>query len=450
MRLLLFFLLCTSFHVSLSGRDRSGFHFKDPQESLKISPTSPFIKVRHAVHNHQWKKVYDLLHKYLPKHSVRNSQLDALAEEYPLSPFARALFASKKILALPEKTGLQYETIVPIALFAETFLHEKIARKKYIFPQSKYGRLLQYDPQSKKFFIHLETHGVKPIGFGKSKIVTKTILYHSEHPEVMAHGVTAKDITKESNAMRDLAGVPCLLQAEALLSHRNLKSKKKYMATVTKIFRPGSLQSFLDSSFSTLTLVEKITIASNLVTGLAGMHEHGYVHRDLGAKNHFINIVYSKKKKRTVSAVIADFGRTIPAVDAAHLPVQGNAYYLSPEGFFRSKMHGNDYYASDVFAVGCVLWQVRFGKHPAWSFPRFFKKESWSLKKRYHAHLSLLNKTRAPYIAYLQHKTKEKIAFTPKDRFLALILQMTHPKAKLRGTASSLKEEFDKLLSDVL
>ena len=130
-----------------------------------------------------------------------------LAHAYSETPFAAAFAGAQAILRLSKETALTLATAFPITLFAETELANEISEGTFFWP-NKYGRELQYDPETLSFYIHLGTHGVKPIGIGHEKVVTKTIRYDRLHPRVMARSLSKEDMQKEIQAMRDLKDSP--------------------------------------------------------------------------------------------------------------------------------------------------------------------------------------------------------------------------------------------------
>ena len=322
-------------------------------------------KVRLGIQTQNWKEVCTLVKTALNKDAVTFHQLESLAKEFPTSPYTTAILATKKILAIKEKTALSVRTVLPIALFAETYLQEEVTQGHVYFSKSLFRRTCKYDPEI-RLLIYLP--GVKMVGEGMNKVVFRALLYDRTNPRVVAHAVTKHNVNNEVEAMRSLRGVPGVIQAEALLSHKAHHTTTT--GIVTPIYNQGSLYSVLQTSGSSLSFTERLFIAKSLITGLTSMHAHGYVHRDLGVKNHFINFE-KKGHKRYITAVVADLGRTLHISKAKHTSVQGNTFYYSPEGFYPEKLKGKDYYASDIFALGCVFWQLYFNKLPQWSAPRF-------------------------------------------------------------------------------
>jgi serine/threonine protein kinase len=415
---------------------------------LTASQHERFALLRRLIERKAWPEVACQVKVGAQSRELTLQDLATLSNRYPGTPFALAIEGTKNILSLHEKTGLSLKVTFPIVLFAETALDQEILKGKYYWPSHRFGRELQYDNETQRFFIHLGTKGVKPIGKGRKKVVTKTILYHRSHPEVMARAVSEWNIASEFTAMSRLQRAPCVLHAEALMTHKDPSSKKTFMTIVTPIFRPGSLQSVLDNHSIRLTLKERLVIACDIITGLAAMHYEYFVHRDLGARNYFVHIKGSKPNHRHINAVVADLGRALPLIYAHKVPVQGNCCYLPPEGFFRSKMMPWHYFDTDVFALGCVMWQLLYNDMPAWGKKRFFRQEDMSLKKRHANHVALLKRTRARPLKYLRAKQEKRVPLTVRDRFLALILRMTDPEPLNRGKAKDLRNEFLTLLNE--
>lgn len=416
-----------------------------PPIQEKSSPDKVLNLILHNVQTGNWSSVCSLSQKALDKHVLSFKDLAKLSRSMTENPFTHALQATKNILAIKDKTALTPNIVFPIAIFAETTLKDEVKKEHFYFKRSLFGRALQWDPETERLIIHLETIGVPPIGEGRSKVVTKSVLYNRWYPCVLACAATTDDVETEVYAMEKLREAPGVIMAADLMTRKDDHSKKTITSILTPIYNCGSLESFLNKYRTSLTLKERIGIAQNLITGLASMHGRGFVHRDLGTRNHFVHVLKTKDHGRKIIAVVADLGRTLPSSEAGGHYVQGNSHYLCPEGFFQKKMKGNDYYASDVFALGCVFWQLLFDKFPTWSLPRYFKQESMPLKKRYHAHLSLLKQTRKPYLAVLKGKKGHGSLNDPRTRFLALILKMTSPNPRARGTAQQLKSKFDAL-----
>ena len=98
----------------------------------------------------------------------------------------------------------------------------------------------------------------------------------------------------------------------------------------------------------------KVSIIASVLIGLAHAHQHGIVHRDIKPANIFIN--------QDGSVKIMDFG--VARIQAGSMTGTGNivgtADYMSPEQVKGAKVDGR----SDVFSVGCMLFELLAGKRP--------------------------------------------------------------------------------------
>ncbi len=419
------------------------------ERGISKSQHQQFSQLRQFIDTQQWSELGKHVAIGTASNEISLKDLQALATSYPGTPFAFAVQGCTQIFALSEKTGLSLNVLFPLVLFAETALPDEIAQGTSFWPKDRFGRELQYDPQTHHFFIHLGTKGVDPIGKGRKKVVTKTILYNRQQPKVLARAVAECDISTECTAMTRLKNLPCVVHPIALMTHVDPATNKTLTTIVTHLFRPGSLQSVIDDHTLKLTFKERLTIARDLITGLAAMHTKLYVHRNLGARNYFVDIEGTVPGERKIHAVIADMGRALPVIRAYKVPAQSNVCYLSPEGFFRSKMMPFDYFPSDVFAMGCVMWQLYYDKLPAWSKKKTFQKKTIPVQQRHAKHVTLIKRTRARPLKQLQHKQKKKSPLSVQDRFLALILQMTDPNPEGRGKAVDLQTQFDSLLHEL-
>ena len=397
-----------------------------------------FYALDRLIRAHKWHEAGIAVRKGLTSEALSPIEIEMVATTYPDTPFANAYAGAKALLSLPEKTGLTLATAFPITLFAESRLAEEILRGTFFWTTHQYGRELQYDPEAATLYIHLGVHGVKPIGAGRMKVVTRTIQYHRSSPVIMARSLSEYGLEREMAALRELKASPGLINAEALMTHKKPGSKRNVQTIITKIYNSGSLLDVMDNPRIRLSFREKLAIATDIITGLASIHEHHYVHRDLSARNCFVNIEREADGRRQIRTVIADFGRAIPISRAAAVGVQGNKGYIAPEGFFRDKLRQADYYSTDIFAVGTTLWHLYYGCPPPWQVQRYFTKTALPLKKRQQLVINSIKRARFGPSSRLRDKKRSHRPLTLSDKFARLILQMTNPVPSKRGTAGEL------------
>ena len=107
---------------------------------------------------------------------------------------------------------------------------------------------------------------------------------------------------------------------------------------------------------------EAIEAAAQVLDGLAHAHRRGIVHRDVKPSNVLL------EEHDEIAVRVLDFGLaqfddadTLTAVG----DVPGTLAYISPE-----RLAGADATAaSDVWAVGVILWEALAGSHPFWGVP---------------------------------------------------------------------------------
>jgi tRNA A-37 threonylcarbamoyl transferase component Bud32 len=103
-----------------------------------------------------------------------------------------------------------------------------------------------------------------------------------------------------------------------------------------------------------LTLERKVVVIVHVLAGLAHAHQAGIVHRDIKPANIFI--------QEDGSVKIMDFGvaHATGASMTGTGSIVGTADYMSPEQVQGKKVDGR----SDVFSVGCMLFELASGRRP--------------------------------------------------------------------------------------
>ncbi len=103
-----------------------------------------------------------------------------------------------------------------------------------------------------------------------------------------------------------------------------------------------------------MSVDRKVAIIVQVLQGLAHAHQAGIVHRDIKPANIFI--------QKDGQVKIMDFGvaRLTTASMTGTGNIVGTADYMSPEQVKGSKVDGR----SDVFSVGCMLFELTAGRRP--------------------------------------------------------------------------------------
>lgn len=424
----------------------------DPEHKPKPKPPVDQLLVS-AVKAKDWQEIRRVIHKRNPPFDM----LEKVGREQNSPVMQRACAAVRAIRAEDSQLGISETELFQLALFCETELSHWVKRRNNYLPSvdTQLPRDLEYDPVSKNTFIHLGTNGISAIGSGQHKTVTKSILYRTERPEIIANcetslndGNEARIIRKEVSIMKRVNGIPGIVEVRSFIRRIENDGSCNKFEILCKNYNSGSLRTVHYQHTPQFTFKEKVKVAYDLIQGLAGMHAKHLVHRDLHTGNFLIDIRNPQGQPREVSAVIIDFGRTMPISKCNGLDPQAAKQYRGPEGFL-CHLRGKDYYATDVFAMGCVFHDVLTGHLPKWSNQSWLKNVSPAISER--------KKVQSRLYSVIQRATRERRVYlrnnyhtlSPMDQFEYLILWMLHPEASQRPTSAQVRSKLKVIYQQV-
>lgn len=432
------FALTSFFPLHASSNDPLDAQDPQPEKvSIKISPQAAYLKS--LIKAKKYREAGCYLKKRLGKTlSVR--KIKKLSTQINCPKLKNAINAACKMVALSKnRFSLNLGQAAQSAFFIETELPSFIKKKARYLASTHTGlcQTLEYDPKRKCCFLVFK--GKKfHIGEGAKKIVRRSIRYDRKNPELLACAEQGSRMSREYKITKLMKNTPGIFDTRALSRHK--KRGKTFTTIYSKIYNTGSLQNAFDKK-KKLTLFEKMKVALNILTGLEALHKKGIAHRDLGARNYLIHIPRKKPGRRNVEAVIADLGRANYVTQVRGDKANGNTSYIPPEGMFPKKIVGEKCFKADVFAVGNVFYELFYGKPAPWRKARYFKDRSKSASKKYKVYVKDLKTSTHKRRKYLAQK-KLKEAFTQREEFESLILQMVNPDPKKRGSAANLKQKM--------
>lgn len=312
-----------------------------------------------------------------------------------------------------------------------TFINKKMGHnsKACLFPKNETGLRFDvaYDPQTGNAFI--DTANGAQLGRGSKKVVTTAVLYNAKQPQIIAKCIQQIDISRERKITTAVQGVPGVMKVYGFVDYKQHGQLNHTM--YCKYYREGSLSKVMlavkDYKFS---FAEKVHMAHTIMQGLSALHSKNIIHRDLGTGNYLLDIT-GKGKDRVLDIVIADFGSARFITEAEGERPQGHSAYIAPEGVLRS-LKAEEYYPTEVFAVGSFLYWLIEEKKPEWVETNFYK-SAGSHEKRYNQYIHMLNKEMAEERAALE---KRKGILSKREQFRLLVMTMLHPDPKKRGTAA--------------
>ena len=361
---------------------------------------------------------------------------------FPFASYAKernnsALFYAKKAQDSLRKRGLpagvSESDFLQIALFIEKKLSEYLKRKEYLIEKEKSGLAcsLEYDPRTKKTFVLLPECKENYIGRGCHKIVKKALLYQRKKPEIVARACQEKVKKTEVFLTKYLGGCSGLMKVVACTKY----------AIYTKFYNQNSLHTAVIRR-RPFTFSEKVHIALGVLDGLKELHKKGVAHRDISLKNCLL-----AHEGERICAVLCDFGRAqfINKFFKKKRRVQGHIPNTPPEGIFYENMQGKDFFKSDLFAAGMVLYQLFYEIGPPWKSSKYMTATLVPAQNRYNEYVQAIKQ----HLDFIQARIKVEKQLTAPVAFEALLLRLCDPDPKKRGTASEHYRTMQKIYKQV-
>lgn len=402
-------------------------------------------KISHKIHENLERKNYEKLGEFL-KEEVNHSHLslDAVkkvAEENNAHCLLKAVDATEQYKKVRRNLSLSKGAFLQLALFMETKFQKKTAHGQKYFRTHKTDlpRKVEYDPHTKHAFIILDGAKSAFLGEGYRKRVYKAIEYDPHKLHIVARANQRGGMKNEKKITKRLLGMPGVLALRGFGKHR--KSGRKYTTVYTELYNFGDLKGAFKKKIK-FSLSEKMKIALDILHGLESLRKKKIIHRDLGAKNIFLNRSKGAHGKRHIEAVLADFGCSKEKWRMHKKRAQVGIRHTAPEGLYYDKLSKSRFYRTDLYAAGLILYQLFYGKAPIWQTKHLHHD---SRKAHYHWLSEKIDKTthkRRKHLAILRaaHKT------SAKDDFEHLILHMVKPDSKKRGTAKELRKEMQHII----
>ena len=387
-------------------------------------------------------KQYASLGTFLRDTTLSYDELQYIAEEIHFQPLLDSIQAARKIYAQENNLGIKPNDLLQVALFITTELEAQLPTHTYLTPEmTGLQDVIEFDPTTGYTFIVLDRYKEAYLGKGKKKKVHKAILFDVNTPEIVARAVQKTSMGAELEMLKLLQGAPGLVATRAITTRAY---KEKSITTMYfKLYDPGglSVDFFQKNTFS---LYEKASIALSLLTGLESLHSRNLIHRDLHRRNYLIKIPEEPKGMRNVDIVIADFGRTIDIPRAVGLPYQGSSLFCPPEGLLMENPKSDDYFASDIYAVGCMLYRFFHNKIPSWQGEYLRDSKQFSKKSMQRMLIKKLREhTDDRFKTLTRLKSTNKLS--DRQQLEHLILRMVQKDPRKRGTATLLRQEAEQI-----
>lgn len=376
----------------------------------------------------------------LPK-NLNLARLEANAEKQGCVHLLRAIRATQAFYSNKNShIGIKKRDFLQTALFIETFLQDFIEQKQYFLTKKdtdlKYT--IEHDPETKQTFIVLDSKKAF-VGEGAKKKVYKAILYCPE-PKILARGEQTAPMGPELKANKALQGAPGLIKTYAFTQHK--VHKKKYTTIYSDLYT-GTFRELLKKKH--LSVRKKVVLITDVLRGIESIHSRNFVHRDLHANNYLTFVQKEPNGKRTIHAVIADLGRTIELSKAKKLPAQGARRLCPPEGFREKKLSNEDYFATDIYALGCIFHTLWHNKQSPW-LGHYLKSDDLTRQQKKIMLIRALKKANSERRKFLLSES-ESGKLTVKQDMELLILKMLYKDPERRATATYCRKEAERILN---
>ena len=375
----------------------------------------------------------------LPK-KVHLRSLERKARKDGHAELLRAIQRTRLLLEKYKHPGIKKRRFLQAALYIENqFPQIQTPDKKYLTrKKTKIKHAIEYEPNTKHIFIVLDSKKAF-LGKGAKKQVYKAIRYGSE-PKVVARSEQTHPMNDELKAYQTFQNMPGIVNTYAFTSRK--VHGKKYRAVYSDLYE-NTLQHLLEKK--KIGLKKRVILMNDLLAGLEALHSRGFVHRDLHSANFLLRTERDGNGKKMYRGAIADLGRTLPIEKVKQLPAQMTRKVCAPEGFTFKKLKKEDYFATDIYALGNIFYRMYFYRKTPW-----YKQSHWfdslsQKKKKTHITAKLKKETSKRRKALLRKKARLGTLSVKQDLEL-LILKMVHHNPKERGSAKDLKQAMGNLL----
>lgn len=367
--------------------------------------------------------------------------LEKTAQDTQNKELTRAIHATRRLATKYNDPPISKREFLQAAYYIETQLPYIKHSANHYLTKKKTGLKhdIEYDPTTGHTFIVLNSKKAF-IGSGAKKSVYKTIHYSHHDPKVLARSEQTLPMPDEIKALKALQGVHGVMNAHAFTHHKS--GNKKYYTIYSDCFK-GTVSDLF--SKKEIDFRNKLIIMHDLIRGLDSMHSRNYVHRDLHAYNYLLFEENLSNGNKILRAVIADLGRTIKIDQAKNVRAQMTSRLCPPEGFNQKKLKGKDYFATDVYALGCILYRLHHNRFPKWQ-GEFLRSDKLSPSKKKALLIKKLNKATASRRKQLQQSKERNEHLSLEQQAELLILHMINPDPSKRGTAAQLRHDMHAIL----
>ena len=400
-----------------------------------VVPKDVRQKIGSGLEDQKYDELGLFLKEKLDQKVVTLKELRKIAQKQESKKLLQAVKATGNFMQEGQNLELSASDFLRIALFIETSLPSYVVRNNHYLQKSKTGlaRTIEYDPSNGAIFIINSDRKAGVLGRGARKVAYKAIVYNNACPKIVVQAKQRGGLG-EAALTKALQGSQGILRMEGFGAHE--RRGKNYTSIYSKFYNAGDLQNAFDQNVQ-FSLVEKMQIAFNILQGLEALSAQHLVHRDLGAKNIFFNRCEIKRGEKRVEAAIADLGCAKHTKEMYQKRAQVSFKNTAPEGISFEKLRGADFFATDLYSAGLVLYRLIYGKYPAWQKRQIHGSNSYK-QHRLTGSINRATKSRREYLLKQQTASQSSV----EEDFELIVLHMVNPNPKKRRTATRLLQEL--------
>ncbi|MGK5594896.1 MAG: protein kinase domain-containing protein [Parachlamydiaceae bacterium] len=288
------------------------------------------------------------------------------------------------------------------------------------------------------------------IGKGKFKTVYPFYNWDKQKPNI---AVSVQEITdhtallsaeNEEEIIKMCKDIPQVLGIKCSARPENIEVEPALFISVMKRYENNWL-----SLLSSASLEDNLAAFTQVIKGVALLHQKKIIHRDLK----FENILYRHKKNGKLEFKIADFGLSCKATEKKVLMQRSGTYpYMAPEvlGYLEK-----DPYKIDVWSLGVMLYRIYYDKRvpyyqPLTDLVNNLKKQEEGLDLSKRHEIRKMNKKHIYNFLLKEVTSLREGLLQSSDPWSELIAGMLNPNPRKRYSIAQCLEMLESLTLQVM
>lgn len=296
-----------------------------------------------------------------------------------------------------------------------------------IAPHNELPFPVEKDPTTGAIYIHLKSHPKGKIGHGSHKSISKSILY-GKQAYVIARCEADQTGKRETEQLAHLKNIPGVLKWFSTIERPN----NRYDLFVQYCNR-GDIS---PAAFGKLSLSDRnlFSVLYDLAKGLRGMHQRGYIHRDIKKANIFL-----LELKGLYHGIIGDVCYALPIKEHPEyrfcIPDEN-----APPEIYCHPFEQIDRQKGETYSLGVIFYMLIWNRRPPWTFlihHKFLNSLSSKDLTEQHSHIQKIYSER-------REQAINRLS-GPRKKAARIIYEMVNPDPKNRPTLERVEQQMKTL-----